>query len=63
MWREGRGYLAPDSRGEFAAAAVGRYADLEGAVGMCAEETECAEGGGVGHVNRDAVSAAELGDV
>ncbi len=63
MWREGRGDFAPDSRGEFAAVAVGRYSDLEGAVDVCAKETECAEGGRVGDIDGDAVPAAELRNV
>lgn len=51
---EGGGDFAADARGELAAFAVGCYADLEGAVGVCGKEGEGAEGGGVDDVDGDA---------
>jgi hypothetical protein len=60
---EGGGDVAPDAGGEFAPFAVGGYADLEGAVGVCGEEGEGAEGGGVDDVDGDAVAFAVCGDV
>ena len=58
-WGEGGGNFATDSRGEFAASAVGGYADLEGAVGVCGEEGEGTESRGVGDVYGNAASSAE----
>lgn len=60
---EGRGDVATDAGGELAAFAVGGYSDLEGAVGVCGEEGEGAEGGGVDDINGDAVAFAVGGDV
>lgn len=60
---EGGGDVAPDARGELAAFAVGCYADLEGAVGVCGEEGEGAERWGVDDIDGDAVAFAVGGDV
>ncbi|KFY77740.1 hypothetical protein V498_09269, partial [Pseudogymnoascus sp. VKM F-4517 (FW-2822)] len=60
---EGGGDVAPDAGGELAASAVGGYADLEGAVGVCGEEGEGAEGWGVDDVDGDAVAFAVGGYV
>ncbi|KAJ6446842.1 hypothetical protein O9K51_01615 [Purpureocillium lavendulum] len=60
---QGGGDLAPDARGELAAAAVCGDADLERAVGVDGEEGKGAEVRRVDDVDGDAVAAAEARDV
>jgi len=61
LWERGCDF-ATDAGGELAAFAVRRDADLEGAVGVCGEEGECAEVRRVDYIDRDSVSLADTGD-
>jgi hypothetical protein len=60
---KGRGDFPSDTRGEFTASAISRYANLERAVCVCGEEGEGAEGGGVCDIHWDAIPSTELRDV
>ena len=63
MWGKRGCDFAPNSGGEFAAAAIGRYTDLEGSVSVRREEGEAAEIWCICYVHWYSILAAELENV